>query len=116
MDSAGLKRLVTTESISMTTGLRWSCTHRVEVVMEYVADEARSTDPEVHVYAEEAFSYIYISSSKERLVYLLEKRHAQGQSTTTSGERPTPDLAPSPRRRHSRPFVRTLCRHLSTND
>ena len=31
-----------------------------EVVMEYVADEARSTDPEVHVYAEEALrSYIY---------------------------------------------------------
>ena len=31
-----------------------------QVVMEYVADEARSTDPEVHVYAEEALrSYIY---------------------------------------------------------
>ena len=31
-----------------------------EVVMEYVADEARSSDPEVHVYAEEALrSYIY---------------------------------------------------------
>ena len=31
-----------------------------EVVLEYVADEARSTDPEVHVYAEEALrSYIY---------------------------------------------------------
>ena len=31
-----------------------------EVVMEYVADEARSTDPEVHVYAEEALRcYIY---------------------------------------------------------
>mgnify|MGYP003108598909 CR=1 FL=1 len=31
-----------------------------DVVIEYVADEARSTDPEVHVYAEEALrSYIY---------------------------------------------------------
>lgn len=31
-----------------------------EVVIEYVADEARSTDPEVHVYAEEALrSYMY---------------------------------------------------------
>ena len=31
-----------------------------EVVIEYVADEARSSDPEVHVYAEEALrSYIY---------------------------------------------------------
>ena len=31
-----------------------------EVVLEYVADEARSGDPEVHVYQEEALrSYIY---------------------------------------------------------
>lgn len=31
-----------------------------EVVIEYVADEARSTDPEVHVYAEEALrAYMY---------------------------------------------------------
>jgi len=31
-----------------------------EVVIEYVADEARSSDPEVHVYAEEALrSYVY---------------------------------------------------------
>ena len=31
-----------------------------EVVIEYIADEARSTDPEVHVYAEEALRcYIY---------------------------------------------------------
>lgn len=31
-----------------------------EVVIEYVADEARSSDPEVHVYAEEALrSYMY---------------------------------------------------------
>jgi hypothetical protein len=31
-----------------------------QVVLEYVADEARSTDPEVHVYAEEALrSYMY---------------------------------------------------------
>lgn len=35
-------------------------TTATEVVMEYIADEARSTDPEVHVYAEEALrSYIY---------------------------------------------------------
>jgi hypothetical protein len=31
-----------------------------QVVIEYVADEGRSSDPEVHVYAEEALrSYIY---------------------------------------------------------
>ena len=31
-----------------------------QIVMEYVADEARSTDPDVHVYAEEALRcYIY---------------------------------------------------------
>ena len=31
-----------------------------QVVLEYVADEARSSDPEVHVYAEEALrSYMY---------------------------------------------------------
>ena len=31
-----------------------------EVILEYVADEARSTNPVVHVYAEEALlSYIY---------------------------------------------------------
>ena len=35
-------------------------TSATEVVIEYVADEARSTDPEIHVYAEEALrSYIY---------------------------------------------------------
>tara|TARA_R100000388_G_scaffold94739_1_gene83077 strand:+ start:3503 stop:4327 length:825 start_codon:yes stop_codon:yes gene_type:complete len=35
-------------------------TNATEVVMEYVADEARSTDPEVHVYAEEALRcYMY---------------------------------------------------------
>ena len=38
--------------------------------MEYVADEARSTDPEVHVYAEEALrSYIYYKII-ERKVYV----------------------------------------------
>ena len=37
-----------------------SNTDFTNLVMEYVADEARSTDPEVHVYAEEALrSYIY---------------------------------------------------------
>ena len=31
-----------------------------EVVLEYIADEARSGDPEVHVYAEEALrNYMY---------------------------------------------------------
>ena len=35
-------------------------TDAIEVVLEYVADEARSGDPEVHVYQEEALrSYIY---------------------------------------------------------
>tara|TARA_B100000424_G_C22897888_1_gene477576 strand:- start:39 stop:905 length:867 start_codon:yes stop_codon:yes gene_type:complete len=38
-----------------------------EVVLEYIADEARSTDPEVHVYAEEALRcYIYYKSIERK--------------------------------------------------
>ena len=38
-----------------------------EVVMEYIADEARSTDPEVHVYAEEALRcYIYYKAVERK--------------------------------------------------
>ena len=38
-----------------------------EVVMEYIADEARSTDPEVHVYAEEALRcYIYYKAIERK--------------------------------------------------
>jgi len=40
--------------------LKMSSSGSSEVVLEYIADEARSTDPEVHVYAEEALrSYMY---------------------------------------------------------
>ena len=40
--------------------LKMSGSGSSEVVLEYIADEARSTDPEVHVYAEEALrSYMY---------------------------------------------------------
>jgi len=38
-----------------------------EVVLEYIADEARSTDPEVHVYAEEALRcYIYYKAVERK--------------------------------------------------
>jgi len=38
-----------------------------EVVLEYIADEARSTDPEVHVYAEEALRcYMYYKAVERK--------------------------------------------------
>lgn len=38
-----------------------------QVVLEYIADEARSTDPEVHVYAEEALRcYIYYKAVERK--------------------------------------------------
>ena len=52
-----------------------------EVVMEYVADEARSTDPEVHVYAEEALrSYIYYKIiERKSTVPANEKQRARAE-------------------------------------
>jgi hypothetical protein len=71
-----------------------------QVVMEYVADEARSTDPEVHVYAEEALRcYIYYKlcerktsvpaneKSRARSEYYNERRKANARlSTFTKSE------------------------------
>jgi hypothetical protein len=50
-----------------------------QVVMEYVADEARSSDPEVHVYAEEALrSYIYYKIiERKSSVPMAEKQRAR---------------------------------------
>jgi len=52
-----------------------------EVVMEYVADEARSSDPEVHVYAEEALrSYIYYKIiERKSSVPMGEKQRARAE-------------------------------------
>jgi len=63
--------------------------------MEYIADEARSTDPEVHVYAEEALrSYIYYKlverkasvpaneKSRARAEYYNERRKANARLST----------------------------------
>lgn len=52
-----------------------------EVVMEYVADEARSGDPEVHVYAEEALrSYIYYKIiERKSSVPMAEKQRARAE-------------------------------------
>lgn len=52
-----------------------------EVVMEYIADEARSTDPEVHVYAEEALrSYIYYKIiERKSTVPANEKQRARAE-------------------------------------
>lgn len=52
-----------------------------EVVMEYVADEARSSDPEVHVYAEEALrSYIYYKIvERKSSVPMAEKQRARSE-------------------------------------
>lgn len=70
-----------------------------EVVMEYVADEARSTDPEVHVYAEEALrSYIYYKlierkasvpageKARARSEYYNERRKANARLSTFTKE------------------------------
>lgn len=52
-----------------------------DVVIEYVADEARSTDPEVHVYAEEALrSYIYYKIiERKSSVPMAEKQRARSE-------------------------------------
>ena len=70
-----------------------------EVVIEYVADEARSTDPEVHVYAEEALRcYIYYKiierkssvpaneKSRARAEYYNERRKANARLSNFSKE------------------------------
>ena len=66
-----------------------------EVVLEYVADEARSTDPTVHVYAEEALRcYIYYKlverkasvpaneKARARVEYYNERRKANARLST----------------------------------
>jgi len=68
-----------------------------QVVMEYVADEARSSDPEVHVYAEEALrSYIYYKvcerkrnvpageKARARAEYYNERRKARARMNSVS--------------------------------
>ena len=49
--------------------------------MEYVADEARSSDPEVHVYAEEALrSYMYYKIiERKSSVPMAEKQRARSE-------------------------------------
>jgi hypothetical protein len=52
-----------------------------EVVLEYVADEARSSDPSVHVYAEEALrAYMYYKLiEKKATVPASEKARARAE-------------------------------------
>lgn len=52
-----------------------------EVVIEYVADEARSSDPEVHVYAEEALrAYMYYKIiERKSSVPMAEKQRARSE-------------------------------------
>jgi hypothetical protein len=52
-----------------------------EIVLEYVADEARSTDPEVHVYAEEALrAYMYYKIiERKSTVPANEKQRARAE-------------------------------------
>ena len=70
-----------------------------EVVLEYIADEARSTDPEVHVYAEEALRcYIYYKvverkssvpaneKSRARAEYYNERRKANSRLSNFTKE------------------------------
>ena len=71
-----------------------------QLVMEYVADEARATDPEVHIYAEEALRcYIYYKlcerkasvpaneKARARSEYYNERRKANARlSTFTKSE------------------------------
>tara|TARA_R110001592_G_scaffold112078_4_gene310008 strand:+ start:4138 stop:5004 length:867 start_codon:yes stop_codon:yes gene_type:complete len=70
-----------------------------QVVIEYIADEARSTDPEVHVYAEEALrSYMYYKiierkssvpaneKSRARAEYYNERRKANARLSNFTKE------------------------------
>jgi hypothetical protein len=70
-----------------------------QVVMEYIADEARSDDPEVHVYAEEALrSYMYYriverkstvpaaEKSRARQEYYNERRKANARMSNFTKE------------------------------
>ena len=70
-------------------------TNATEVVLEYVADEGRSTDPSVHVYAEEALRcYIYYKlverkasvpaneKARARVEYYNERRKANSRLST----------------------------------
>ena len=70
-----------------------------EVVLEYIADEARSTDPEVHVYAEEALrSYMYYKiverkssvpaneKARARVEYYNERRKANSRLSNFTKE------------------------------
>lgn len=70
-----------------------------EVVLEYIADEARSTDPEVHVYAEEALRcYIYYKvverkssvpaneKARARVEYYNERRKANSRLSNFTKE------------------------------
>ncbi len=70
-----------------------------EVVLEYIADEARSTDPVVHVYAEEALrAYIYYKlcerkstvpaneKARARAEYYNERRKAKARLSNFSKE------------------------------
>lgn len=74
-------------------------TNGTEVVLEYIADEARSTDPEVHVYAEEALRcYIYYKlverkssvpaneKARARSEYYNERRKANSRLSTFTKE------------------------------
>ena len=70
-----------------------------EIVMEYVADEARSTNPQVHVYAEEALrAYIYYKlierkasvpsneKARARSEYYNERRKANSRMKSVTKE------------------------------
>lgn len=70
-----------------------------EVVIEYIADEARASDPEIHVYAEEALrSYMYYKiierkssvpaneKSRARQEYYNERRKANARLSNFSKE------------------------------
>ena len=64
-----------------------------EVVIEYIADEARSTDPSVHIYLEEALrSYVYfkIIERKAAVPTFAEKQRARARvlQRETQGQRP----------------------------
>ena len=70
-----------------------------EVVLEYIADEARNTDPMVHVYAEEALrAYIYYKlcerkstvpaneKSRARAEFYNERRKAKARMSNFTKE------------------------------
>ena len=60
-----------------------------QIVIEYIADQARATNPTIHLYVEEALRcYIYYKLIEESQTYHSLRSLALNQSTTTKDVKP----------------------------